>query len=140
MIVSALNNKLGHGRVEIVVLDDGNLGYKLDGADPVPFFKILASQTAVKVENSTISVVKDAYYAFVDYDIKSPGENTYKLPDISGGIVVSGGFDNYIEMATITHSSGSTYNHGIAIYIIQSTSTTLQFSGMKRPGILLRIM
>lgn len=36
--VDALNNKLAHGRVELVVNEDGTLGYKLDGADTViPF-------------------------------------------------------------------------------------------------------
>lgn len=33
-----LNNKLAHGRIELVVQSDGTLGYKLDGADTViPF-------------------------------------------------------------------------------------------------------
>ena len=36
--VSALNNKLASGRVEIVVNEDNTLGYRLDGADPVHFF------------------------------------------------------------------------------------------------------
>lgn len=36
--LKAVNNKLGHGRVEIVVINDCRLGYKLDGADTViPF-------------------------------------------------------------------------------------------------------
>lgn len=36
--LKAVNNKLAHGRVELVVNEDGTLGYKLDGADTViPF-------------------------------------------------------------------------------------------------------
>ncbi len=38
MLVLQLNNKLAHGRIELVVTDDNKLGYKLDGADTViPF-------------------------------------------------------------------------------------------------------
>lgn len=33
-----LNNKLAHGRIELVVNEDGTLGYKLDGADTVTPF------------------------------------------------------------------------------------------------------
>lgn len=32
-------NNLAQGRAQLVVLDDNTLGYRLDGADAVPFFK-----------------------------------------------------------------------------------------------------
>ena len=36
---SALNNKLASGRVELVVMENNELGYRLDGADAEPFFR-----------------------------------------------------------------------------------------------------
>lgn len=39
LLLGEINNKLAHGRIELVVQSDGTLGYKLDGADTVIPFK-----------------------------------------------------------------------------------------------------
>ena len=45
VVVGEIYNNLAQGRVEFVVLDDNTLGYRLDGADAVPFFRV---KTATK--------------------------------------------------------------------------------------------
>lgn len=45
LVAKELYNNLAQGRVEFVVLDDNTLGYRLDGADAVPFFRV---KTATK--------------------------------------------------------------------------------------------
>lgn len=55
-VVAELNNKLAHGRVEIVANDDGTLGYRLDGADTVHPFK-----STVKLTTTLVLVCTNNY-------------------------------------------------------------------------------
>ena len=82
--VDALNNKLAHGRIELVVNEDGTLGYKLDGADTViPF----SSGTYRVTLGGTLSLHNSAVgYAY------NTGINVYADVPIRGNKISYTGF------------------------------------------------
>ena len=84
LLLGEINNKLAHGRVELVVNEDGTLGYKLDGADTVTPF---SSGTYRVTLGGTLSLHNSAVgYAY------NTGINVYADVTIRGNKISYTGF------------------------------------------------
>ncbi len=77
-----LNNKLAHGRIELVVQSDGTLGYKLDGADTVIPFKSKPQIVLIGSGNTTATKTFSAT-SIKNYQ-KLTSDNFFLRPSVHG--------------------------------------------------------
>ena len=100
-------------------------GYKTDvgGADTVFPFNTILTKSSIQVHKSSINVKVGEYYVLAQFDVQFASDLSWEMPSIQGGKVISGG--NFINLFTVAHKNGNIYGHGVGIFIILTTSTTL---------------
>ena len=82
LLLGEINNKLAHGRIELVVQSDGTLGYKLDGADTVIPFKSKPQILLIGSGNTTATKTFSAT-SIKNYQ-KLTSDNFFLRPSVHG--------------------------------------------------------
>ena len=124
-IINTLNNNLAQGRVEFVVLDDNTLGYRLDGADAVPFFRV---KTATKSGSIIVATASrnNITYSFPELDkvlgisalsATTDGNNGLLYSGIypGGGIAIYG---NTITVPVYNNTTSRNANVAVSVTVV----------------------
>ena len=95
-----LYNNLAQGRVQLVVNDDGTLGYRLDGADavipfrkatPITMLKYFQKQSDTSAATYTYTLTDDVSTLLIQY-VAAVGSSASNLPTVSVNGVSKTGF------------------------------------------------
>ena len=116
-----VNNNLAQGRAQLVVLDDNTLGYRLDGADAVPFFRV---KTATKSGSITVATASRNNITFSFPELKevlgisalsatTDGNNGL----LYSGIYPGGGIAIYGNTITVPVYNNTSRNVNVAVSV-----------------------
>lgn len=100
VVVGEIYNNLAQGRVQLVVNDDGTLGYRLDGADavipfrkatPITMLKYFQKQSDTSAATYTYTLTDDVSTLLIQY-VAAVGSSASNLPTVSVNGVSKTGF------------------------------------------------
>lgn len=100
VVVGEIYNNLAQGRVQLVVNDDGTLGYRLDGADavipfrkatPITMLKYFKKQSDTSAATYTYTLTDDVSTLLIQY-VAAVGSSASNLPTVSVNGVSKTGF------------------------------------------------